>query len=117
MKAEWRRFAPLGLYLAVLAALVSGGLYFVRREVDLYLQISLGLVFLGLALFALLDPDRVRRAFTGRQARYGSNALILLLASFGILIVINYLVYTNPERWDLTEDKENALTQQTLDVL
>ncbi len=117
MKAEWRRLAPLGLYLSLVAGLVSIGLYIVQRQWNLYLQISLGFVVVGLALYALLDPAQVRAALTGRQARYGSNALILTLAFVGILVVINYLVHDNSKRWDLTENKENTLAPETLDVL
>ncbi|MBN1146720.1 MAG: GldG family protein [Anaerolineales bacterium] len=117
MKPEWRRFAPAGLYLSLLAALFSAGYYMIMREFDLYLQIGLGLIVIGLALFALLDPDRVRRMLTGRQARYGSNALVLSLAFTGIIVVVNYLVSQNPKRWDLTEDKEFTLSPETLDTL
>ena len=117
MKPEWRRFAPLGLLLALLGVLASVGLYIVYRQFDLKLQISLGLIVVGLALFALLDPDRVRRALTGRQARYGSNALVLLLAFVGIVVVINYLVYNNTKRWDLTEEKQFTLAPETIETL
>jgi ABC-type uncharacterized transport system involved in gliding motility auxiliary subunit len=117
MKAEWRRFAPLGLYLSLLAALVSGVLYLLQREWNLYLQISLALIIVGLALFAVLDPERVRVALTGRQARYGSNALVLSVAFVGILVVINYLAYQNPKRWDLTEDSARTLLPETLEAL
>jgi ABC-type uncharacterized transport system involved in gliding motility auxiliary subunit len=117
MFAKWRRFAPIGLFLALIAAVVSAGLYIVQREWNLALQISLALIPLGLALFVILDPDRVRRALTGRQARYGSNALILTLAFLTILVVVNYLVFQNSQRWDLTEDKQYTLAPETLETL
>jgi len=117
MKREWRRFAPFGLYLSLIAALVSAALFIIQREWNLYLQISLGLVVIGLALFSLLDPERVRVGLTGRQARYGSNSFILSIAFVGILVVLNYLVYKNSTRWDLTEDKVNTLSEETLEVL
>lgn len=117
MKGQWRKFAPFGLYLSVLSALVSGALYIIQREWNLYLQISLGLVVIGLALFALLDPERVRIALTGRQARYGSNTFILGIAFIGILVVLNFLGYKNSTRWDLTEDKVNTLATESLEVL
>ena len=107
----------MGLVLALLAALAAGGLYIVQREFSLAVKISLALIPLGLALFALLDPERLRRMLTGRQARYGSNALIVTLAFLGLLIVVNYLVHENNKRWDLTEDKNNTLAQETLDTL
>ena len=117
MKPGWRRFAPVGLYLALLAALTAISLYIIQREWNLYLQISLGAVLVGLALFALLDPDRVRSALTGRQARYGSNTLVMTLAFIGILVVVNYVGYKNSKRWDLTEGQQNTLAQETLDTL
>jgi len=117
MKTEWRRFAPLGLYLSLAALLVSIGLYIVQREFTLALQISLGLILIGLALFVLLDPERVRQILTGRQARYGSNAFLLTVAFVGIVVVLNWLVYQNPQRWDLTEDKQYTLAEETIDTL
>ncbi|HEX7975882.1 MAG TPA: DUF4350 domain-containing protein [Anaerolineales bacterium] len=117
MNRDLRRFAPLGLYLALIAAVAAIGLYFVQRAWNLPLQISLGLIVVGLALFAFLDPERTRVALTGRQARYGSNALVMSVAFIGILVVINYLVYQNSKRWDLTEDKQFTLAPETLSTL
>jgi len=112
-----QRFAPLGLALALLAALVSAGLFIVQRAWNLPLQISLVLIVVGLALFVFLDPGRARALLTGRQARYGSNALVLSLAFAGILIVVNYLAINNPQRWDLTEDQRYTLAPETLAAL
>jgi ABC-type uncharacterized transport system involved in gliding motility auxiliary subunit len=117
MKPEWRRFAPIGLYVALLALIVSGALYIVLKTFSLPIQISLGIFVIGLAAFIVLDPNRIRQFFGGRQARYGSNALVLVLAVIGIVVVVNYLVYKNPKRWDLTEDKENTLAPETLNTL
>ena len=117
MKQSWRRFAPFGLYLALIAGLVGLGFYIVQREFSLGVQICLALVFAGLGLFAILDPQRVRAALTGRQARYGSNALILFVAFVGILVVVNYLVYKNPKRWDLTEGQQLTLAPETIETL
>ena len=117
MKPKWRRFAPIGLYLALVAALAATTIYFVQREWNLYLQISLALIVIGLAIYAILDPDGVRKALTGRQAKYGSNALLLSAAFVGILIVINYLAYQNPIRKDLTEDQVHTLAPETIATL
>jgi ABC-type uncharacterized transport system involved in gliding motility auxiliary subunit len=75
------------------------------------------LMVVGIALFAFMDPHRVRALLTGRQARYGSNALVMTLAFVGILGVANYLAYENPKRWDLTEDAEHTLLTESLDTL
>lgn len=117
MKREWRRFASAGLYLSMLAGLAAIVLYIIQREWNLYLQISVGLVVIGLALFAVLDPERVRVILSGRQAKYGSNALVMTVAFVGIVVVVNYLGSQNSKRWDLTEDKQNTLAPETLDTL
>ncbi len=117
MKTRMQRLAPLGLILAGLAALASIGLFIVQREFTLALQISLGLVVIGLALYVILDPERVRQALTGRQAKYGSNAILFAIAFIGILVVINYLVFKNPKRWDLTESQQYTLSPETIDTI
>ena len=117
MNPKLRRFAPIGLYFALAAVLVSAGLYIVQRAWNIYLQISLACIVLGLALFTALDPERVRTIFTGRQAKYGSNALLMTIAVVGILSVINYLVFKYPQRWDLTENKQRTLAKETLETL
>ncbi len=117
MNPKLKRYAPVGLYIALAAALASGGLYIVQRSFNLPLQISLGMIVLGLAVYALLDPRHLREMLTGRQARYSSNALVLSVAVIGILVVVNYVVYKNPVRWDLTEDKQHTLSKETLETL
>lgn len=112
-----QRLAPFGFYFSLLAALVSLSLYIVQRQFNLTLQISLGFILIGLALFTILDPSRVRTMFTGRQARYGSNALVMTLAFLGILIVVNYLVYNHSKRWDVTQDRTHTLAPETLQAL
>ncbi len=114
---DLRRYAPIGLVLAGLGAVVSLALFIIQRTFNLPLQISLGSILIGLALFVLLDPNRARVALTGRQARYGSNSFLLTVAFVGILIVVNYLVYDNSQQWDLTEDKTNTLVPETLETL
>ncbi len=118
MEPKWRviiRWVSIGVSLAAL--IVAAGLYIVQHQWNLYLQISLGLFVIGLAVFVVLDPDSIRKLVTGRQARYGSNALILTIAFLGILVVVNYLAYKNTKRWDLTADQSNTLAEETVDVL
>src|SRR5215207_3156927 len=78
-----------------------------------YLYVSAGFIVLGLAAYAILEPERVRRFLTGRQARYGSNALVMSIAFLGILVVGNMIAYQNPKTLlDLTEDKTNTLAPE-----
>ncbi len=118
MKPSWRHFIRWGaLILSVIALLAAAIIYLFQREWNLAVQICLGLFIIGLAVFVAMDPGAIRKAMTGRQAKYGSNALILVIAFLGILVVINYLAYKNTKRWDLTEDQSNTLAKETVDVL
>jgi ABC-type uncharacterized transport system involved in gliding motility auxiliary subunit len=130
MKTDLRRFAPLGLVLSILALLsfigfliVKGlalGGVFTPPDANLLnrgIWISLGVVALGLALTAFLDPERARQFLTGRQMQYGSNSLIMLVAFLGILFFINLMAFQNPRTWDLTEGQQHSLALETLATL
>ncbi|GAB1469694.1 hypothetical protein MASR2M66_05710 [Chloroflexota bacterium] len=130
------KYAFIGLIVALIACISTGllasanllgviGMFTlpenIKGGVDLALQISIGLLIIGLAAAALLNPDAVRRFLSGRQARYGSNSLILTIAFVGILVAANYIVFNNGDLfgspYDLTQDKSNTLAPETLDIL
>ena len=130
MKTDPRRYAPLGLILSGLGLLTVLGVLVIRAfaAVDLYtppdaellnriLIIAVALFIVGFAVYALLDPERVRKFLTGRQAQYGSNSFILFVAFTGILVVINMLAQQYPQRWDVTEDKQHTLAPETIQAL
>ncbi len=118
MTPKWRLIARrASISISIIALAVGIGYYIVLHQWDLFLQICLGLFVIGLAIYVALDPGVVRKALIGRQGRYGSNALLLIIAFVGILVVINFLVYKNTKRWDLTTDQSNTLAKETLDVL
>ncbi len=126
-----KNFAFIGLWvsgIAVLAAIILllvklltlAKIYTLPNVIafNWALAITGALTVLGLAYFALLDPQRVRVILTGRQARYGSNAAIMLLAFVGILLVLNIFILQNPGKpFDFTEGKQNSLASVTLDTL
>lgn len=130
-KTPKARYAFIGLILAGLACVSSGLVGLIKGLVamqmytpktpgnlTLALQISVALIIVGLAAYALMTPDSVRRFFSGRQARYGSNSLIMIVAFLGILFAANYLVFNYPPKtWDLTEDKSHTLAPETLQAL
>jgi len=134
MKNDPRRFAPFGLILSGFGFLTIIGVLVVRAfaAVDLYTPpdaellnrifiIGTAILIIGFALYALLDPERVRKILTGRQVRYGSNSMILFIAFTGILIAINLLTLQlseqYPLRWDVTEDKQHTLAPETIQAL
>jgi ABC-type uncharacterized transport system involved in gliding motility auxiliary subunit len=130
-KLNPKRFAVIGLWVSCIALLATILLLIVKLlaaskiytipnalSFNWMLGISAALIVLGLAFYTLINPQRVRELLTGRQARYGSNAAIMLLAFVGILIVVNIIVIQYPGKpLDLTEDKQNSLAKVSLDTL
>jgi ABC-type uncharacterized transport system involved in gliding motility auxiliary subunit len=125
-KAQSKNYSFIALIVAVIAVIAAVLLGITRGFVALQvftvakvdnlnraILVSIGIVILGLAIYAFLEPDRVRRTLSGRQARYGSNALIMSLAFLGILIVGNVIAFQNPVPLaDLTQDKVNTLSPE-----
>ena len=129
-KSTAGRYAFIGLIIAGLGCVATGLLAIVQGTVALklftppspesipqWLAISAAVLILGLAIYSILNPDGVRRFLTGRQARYGSNALVMSLAFLGILFVVNLLVYQNPKSWDFTEGQQHSLAPQSVQAL
>ena len=86
------------------------------------LLLSAGFTILALASYVAFEPEKIRRALTGRQARYGSNVTIVSMAFIGILIAGNLLGRTLTIQYpkltlDLTEGKVNTLAPETIKAL
>lgn len=130
-KKQKVNYAIIGLIVAALACVSTGFLGLIKGiialelftpssqdGINLALQISIALFVIGLASYAWIAPDRVRRFLAGRQARYGSNAFILILAFAGTLFVVNFLAFNNPKQLaDMTKDKTNTLAPETIQAL
>lgn len=117
MSSKLQKYAWVGLVLSGASAVFSLVYYFLYRKFDLPVQIGIGLAIIGLALYALLDPQKLREAFTGKKMKYGSNMIIFTIAVLGILVVINVLVNNTNTSWDLTEDQSNTLSKESIQIL
>lgn len=88
------------------------------KNIMLGVWVSLSVFIAGLAVYAFMEPDRVRTMLTGRQAQYGSNAFVLALGFLAILVALNIVAYKFPQwKVDLTETQKNSLSKETKDAL
>lgn len=117
MNNNLKKLAPYGLYLSIAAAFTALGIYIVQREFNLPLRIAVSVIILGIALFIFFDPDKAKEYVTGRQGKNTSNVVLMTIAVVGILVVVNWLGNTYTKRWDITQDKNSTLTEETLDIL
>ncbi|HKI54031.1 MAG TPA: GldG family protein [Anaerolineales bacterium] len=124
------RYAVIGLWISAIslvALLIAAAIkafeatgFYTPTDLTLLPRLiwgSVAGVLIGLGIFALLDPNRIRRFLSGRQAKYGSNALITSVAFIAIIIFANVLAYQNPVPLDWTADKVNTLAPESIDAL
>jgi ABC-type uncharacterized transport system involved in gliding motility auxiliary subunit len=117
MESSLRRYAPIAVVVGLLGLLVAAGVYLLQRQFNVYVQASLAVGLLGLAVAILLDPATVQEWAGRRQARYGGNVLLMVLALLGIVVLANYVASKNTKQWDLTANKVNTLAPETLQAL
>lgn len=117
MRTSRQNYARLAVSVSILTAFASIIYAILIQKFDLYLQIGIGLVIIGLAVFALLDPQAVREFLTGRQAKNTSAMALVTLGSLALLVILNLLANKFGGKWDLTEDRTNTLTNQTVQII
>ncbi len=117
MLTALRRAAPYLAGAGVVALLLAFAARVLGSEPDWLPEALLGLGIVLIISYALLRPREVVAALTGRQARYGGNALLLSVAFLGILVTVNFLSSRYHKRFDLTASKQYTLSQQTIQVL
>ena len=103
---------------AGIASVVLGGsIYFAFEGLS---GLSLWGILVGSALIflaILISPRAIAIFIVGRRGRYGVNAAALTIAFFVIVLVVNFIMYTNPTRIDVTATRVFSLSQQTIQVL
>ena len=103
---------------AGIASVVLGGsIYFAFEGLS---SLSLWVILVGSALIflaILISPRAIAIFVVGRRGRYGVNAAALTIAFFVIVLVVNFIMYTNPTRIDVTATRVFSLSQQTIQVL
>jgi ABC-type uncharacterized transport system involved in gliding motility auxiliary subunit len=105
------------LVAGALALFAAATWYAISRTFDDWTR---GLTVAGvaaIAVYLLLRPEDVQRLFTGRAVRYGSNALLLSVATIGIVVLANYLANRYYARFDVTAGNLHTLSPQSIQVL
>ncbi|MGH7349908.1 MAG: GldG family protein [Candidatus Rokuibacteriota bacterium] len=78
-----------------------------------FLGLGVGLLLLSL----VLNAGEARAAMGTRTARYGAGAAVMALLALGVVVAANAISMRHHVRWDLTENKRNSVSPQTIQVL
>ena len=109
-----RRWAfPAGL-VCLVAALA------VWRLVPWLVRLQWALVIAGrvLVLAAIvLNLGALGAAAGRRSTRYGAGAAVLVLLALGVVVIANALSVRHSARWDLTENRRQSLSPQSIQVV
>ncbi|MSQ15845.1 MAG: hypothetical protein EXR50_08290 [Dehalococcoidia bacterium] len=103
--------------LGLAALVVSGLIYVLLPEIRDTASALFGLSLVLAVFFILGSFEDVKRALVARQARYGTNTLVMVVAFIGIAGAINFISANNHKRFDLTASGQFTLSRQTLSVL
>ncbi len=102
---------------ALLGLLIFLGAYLLTGGTSVGGNIALGLTVVALAIYVFLRPEEVLGGIKSRQARYGGNALLMVVIFVAILVGVNFLSMRHSKRWDLTAEKKFSLAPQTIEIL
>ncbi|HUE76135.1 MAG TPA: GldG family protein [Chloroflexota bacterium] len=117
MNAFVQRLPGIVGALGVLSLLVSAGAYLVFSEPNRWV-LTTAAVGIVLIIYAILEkPQLITGSMTGREAKYGSNTLVMTATFIGILVLINFMASRYYHRWDLTQNQEFSLSEQTVKIV
>ena len=103
--------------VGIVALIAGGAMYFTVEEIR---EFSVTVIIIGIVLVFLalvLSPRAIAIFLVGRQGRYGSNIVVLTVAFFAIVILVNLLLFRNPTRVDVTATRVFTLSDQTVQIL
>ncbi len=103
--------------VGIVALIAGGALYFTIEEIR---DFSVSVVIIGIVLMFLalvMSPRAIAIFLVGRQGRYGSNIVVLTIAFFVIIVLLNFLLFRSPTRIDVTATRVFTLSEQTLQIL
>jgi len=75
----------------------------------------IGLVLIGYVI--LSDWKGFINTLTRRSTRYSTNSILLVIITFGILMVVNYYAHFYNKRVDSTKNQMYSLAEQTVQIL
>jgi len=105
----------IGMALVVAAVAVSR-----VPALNQYGDYARPLAMAGLVLVLAYTASQWRefaRLFAGRQARYGALSSASVLIVLAVLVAVNYIGKKQNKRWDLTANKQFALSDHSRNVL
>ena len=111
-----KRIFDLIGWLGVVLVLAALAMWMLRPQWEFRFWVAMaGLAFT--LMYILSQWREIARSFAGREARYGTLAVVSAAVVLAILFALNYLASRHNKRWDLTAAKQFTLSDQTRKIL
>ncbi len=117
MTAAFDRIRFPVLVLGLIALLSAGVWYLITGDFGVPPRILLVAGVLLVGIYVAIEPGEVAGAIGSRPARYGGNAVLVIVVFIGILALLNFLSIRHSQRWDLTANRAFSLSEQTQKIL
>jgi ABC-type uncharacterized transport system involved in gliding motility auxiliary subunit len=112
-----KRILGLVGWLGVALVFAAVAIRFLKPEwQQWYFPLAIGGLVCTL-LYILSQWREIARSFSGREARFGTLAIVSGVVVLAILVALNYLASRHNKRWDLTAAKQFTLSDQTRKIL
>ena len=99
-------------------AVVAGGALFLTVEGTREFSVTVLVIGIALLFLALvLSPRAIAIFLVGRRGRFGGNVFVMTVAFFVIVVLLNFLMFRTPTRYDVTATKVFTLSEQTQRIL
>jgi gliding motility-associatede transport system auxiliary component len=112
-----QRIAEILGYVGVLLLAAAVALPYIRAD---WARFRGPLLIAGIVVVLLGLIGRIgdlRGTFRRRTTRYGLNAAVMILLVLGVIGLVEALSYRHNWRWDVTENRRNSLSPQTIQLL
>ncbi|MDR1990578.1 MAG: GldG family protein [Acidobacteriaceae bacterium] len=104
-------------WLGTALVLAAVSVRFLRPEYETYTTYLAEGGLVCMVAYILSQGKEVLQFFKGRRAQYGTLAASSVLIVLGILVAVNYIGKRQNKRWDLTQNKQFSLSDQSRNIL
>jgi ABC-type uncharacterized transport system involved in gliding motility auxiliary subunit len=117
LRASLGGYTAITGVVALIAAVIAGFIFVLLPALADTARLLLGVALLFFVVFVVGAFDEVRSALMARQTKYGTNAVLMVLAFAAIMGVVNFLAAQYSIRVDTTASKQFTLSQHTQNIL
>ena len=105
MQDSLKSFSPYFPWLGLILIIAGAAYALITREFELVTNALLGGGAFFLLLYAILEPDSVRKQVDSRGIRYGLSTVVAVVLFSAIVMLIYYVAFRNTDwRYDVTDE-------------